>query len=207
LSERRTFITPGLFWFWHDAVEACVLTDHLDEAQELLSWLEAVAAPLDHAPSRAAAELGRALVAAAQGDAEAAIRASDAALAQHERFERPLHLARTLLIRGAILRRAKKRRAAPESLASARDIFERSGARLWLARTHRELERTGHHHAAGWELTPTEADVARLAVAGARNKEIAEQLFMSFKTVEANLPRIYGKLGVRSRTELAAKLR
>ena len=65
----------------------------------------------------------------------------------------------------------------------------------------RELERTGIQHVESWELTPTEAQVAGLAAAGAKNKEIADQLFMSVKTVEANLSRVYGKLGIRSRTD------
>jgi DNA-binding CsgD family transcriptional regulator len=201
------FRHPGFFWFWHDAFEASVGADQLDEAEELLAWLDGVGNEIDHAPARASTEIGRALIAAACGDIQAAVIAAEAGLAQHDRFDRPLHLARTLLIRGAILRRAKQRRAARESLASAGVIFDGCGARLWLAHAQAELERTGRHHVKSGELTPTEAQVARLAAAGAKNKEIADQLFMSVKTVEANLSRVYGKLGIRSRTELAAKIR
>ena len=201
------FRHPGFFWFWHDALEACVGADHLDEAEQLLAWLDELVRDIDHAPARASAEIARALIIAARGDIQAAVDAADAAVAQHERFDRPLDRARTLLIRGAILRRAKQRRAARESLALAAAIFEGCGARLWHTRTERELARTGARHAAAWELTPTEGQVAGLAAAGVKNKEIAEQLFISVKTVEANLSRVYGKLGVRTRTELAAKLR
>jgi DNA-binding NarL/FixJ family response regulator len=56
-------------------------------------------------------------------------------------------------------------------------------------------------------LTPTEQRIATLASSGATNREIAAQLFITVKTVEANLSRIYGKIGVRSRTELASSLR
>jgi DNA-binding CsgD family transcriptional regulator len=200
------FRHPGFFWFWHDVFEACVSADQLSEAEQLSVWLDELVGDIDHAPARASAEIGHALIAAAQGDIHAAIEASDAALAQHERFDRPLHYARTLLLRGSILRRAKQRRAARDSLASAAEIFDRSGARLWAVRARRELERTGRHHVQSWELTPTEAQVARLAAAGAKNREIAEQLFVSVKTVEANLSRVYAKLGIRSRTELAGKV-
>jgi DNA-binding CsgD family transcriptional regulator len=198
---------PGLFWFWHDAFEACVVAGELGEGEELLAWLEDCLRDIDHAPARASAAIGRALMAAGQGDVQGAVDAGDAALAEHERFDRPLHRARTLLIRGGILRRAKQRRGARESLAEAAFLFERCGAPLWAARAARELERTGTHHVASWELTPTEAQVAGLAATGAKNKEIAEQLFMSVKTVEANLSRVYGKLGIRSRTELSARMR
>jgi DNA-binding CsgD family transcriptional regulator len=198
---------PGFFQFWHDAFEACVATRRVDEAEELLSWLDDLTAAVDHPPSRASAEVGRALILSSCGDGAGAIAATEAALEQHERFDRPLHLARTLLVRGAILRRAKQKRAGREALARAAGIFESCGAPLWLERARHELERTGTYHVDRWELTPTEDQVARLAAAGAKNREIAEQLFMSVKTVEANLSRIYGKLGVRSRTELAARLR
>jgi DNA-binding CsgD family transcriptional regulator len=198
---------PGFFWFWHDAFEAYVATKRIKEADELLSWLDQLLAGVDHAPSHASAEVGRALIRSSRGDMDGAIAATDAALEQHERFDRPLHLARTLLVRGAILRRAKQKRAAREALARAAEIFESCGAPLWLERARQELVRTGAHHVDRWELTPTEDQVARLAAAGAKNREIAEQLFMSVKTVEANLSRVYGKLGVRSRTELAARMR
>jgi DNA-binding CsgD family transcriptional regulator len=200
------FRHPGFFWFWHDAFEAYVGAGDLDEAEGLLTWLDELVREIDHAPARASAEIGRALIAAARGDIRAAVDAADAALAQHDRFDRPLHLARTLLVGGSILRRAKQRRASRDSFYEAAEIFERSGAQLWLARTQRELERTGRHHVHNWELTPTEDQVARLAAGGATNKEIAEQLFMSVKTVEANLSRVYGKLGIRSRSELAGKM-
>jgi DNA-binding CsgD family transcriptional regulator len=198
---------PGFFWFWHDTFEAYGATQRIEEAEGLLRWLDELVGRVDHAPSRASAEVGRALIRSARGELEGAIAATDAAVEQHERFDRPLHLARTLLVRGAILRRAKQKRAAREALAWAAGIFESCGAPLWLERARQELERTGIHHVDRWELTPTEDQVARLAAAGARNTEIAEQLFMSVKTVEANLSRVYGKLGVRSRTELAARMR
>ncbi len=74
----------------------------------------------------------------------------------------------------------------------------------WSARAEAELARIAPA-AAGHALTPTEARVAELVASGHSNKEVAAQLYMSVKTVEANLSRIYAKLDVRSRTELAAR--
>jgi DNA-binding CsgD family transcriptional regulator len=77
---------------------------------------------------------------------------------------------------------------------------------LWLERTQRELARTGVTRSLDRQLTPTERRVAELAATGAHNKEIAGALFVSVKTVEANLSRVYAKLGIRSRVELASGL-
>ena len=122
----------------------------------------------------------------------------------HARRHEPLEYARTLLAAGAIERRAKRKAEAREALEQARSIFEQLGARLWCERARLELERTGLHRTAGRELSAAERRVADLAASGATNKEIAAELFMSVKTVEAHLSRIYRKLGIRSRTELAS---
>ena len=92
-------------------------------------------------------------------------------------------------------------RAARELLERAAEIFETIGASLWAGRARAELART-HVREAPLELTPTEERVAELAAAGLTNKTIAERLFVSPKTVEGNLARVYRKLGIRSRAEL-----
>jgi len=114
----------------------------------------------------------------------------------------PLELGRTLLVKGQIERRGKQKRAARDSFLAALERFDSIGARLWSTRVRTELERTGVRHSHGDALTPTELRVAELASAGLTNKRIADTLFVSAKTVEANLGRIYLKLGVRSRVEL-----
>ena len=126
------------------------------------------------------------------------------ALAQHERLPMPFELGRTLLAQGQLRRRAKQKRAARESLQGALDIFERLGAPLWAERAGAELARIGLRPPAPLDLTPTEERVAELVAAGHTNREVAQALFVSVHTVEDNLRRIYRKLGVRSRTELAA---
>jgi DNA-binding NarL/FixJ family response regulator len=76
------------------------------------------------------------------------------------------------------------------------------GAPLWAERARAEIERTGVRHQPGDALTPTELRVAELAADGLTNKRIADTVFISAKTVEANLARVYLKLGIRSRAEL-----
>src|SRR5207247_9378884 len=110
------------------------------------------------------------------------------------------------LAAGAMKRRAKRKAEAREALAQARTIFEQLGARLWCERARLELERTGLQRTAGGELSAAERQVADLAASGATNKEIAAALFMSVKTLEAHLSRVYRKLNVRSRTELASHI-
>jgi len=147
---------------------------------------------------------GRALVAAARGDLEAADAGLERALAVQERLPMPLERGRTLLAQAAVLRRAKQKAAAREAAVAARRVFENLGAAAWAARAGTELARIAPA-AAGHALTPTEARVAELVASGHSNKEVAAQLYMSVKTVEANLSRVFAKLGVRSRTELAAR--
>jgi len=83
-------------------------------------------------------------------------------------------------------------------------IFEGLGAAAWVERTRAELARIGGRAASSVDLTPTETRVAELVAAGSTNREVADALFVSIHTVEANLKRIYRKLGIRSRTELAS---
>jgi DNA-binding NarL/FixJ family response regulator len=117
----------------------------------------------------------------------------------------PFELGRTLLIKGVVQRRMKQRAAARETLEHALGIFERLGASLWAERARAEIARIGVRTEAQTELTPIEERIAALVAEGHRNREIADALFLSPKTVEANLSRTYRKLGIRSRAELVAK--
>src|SRR5205823_391752 len=111
-----------------------------------------------------------------------------------------------LLARGDAERRAKRRAAARQTLTRAAERFELFGARGWAERARGSLARVGGRTPAGTALTRSEQRVARLAGEGRSNKEIAATLFLSVKTVEAALTRVYGKLGIRSRAELVRKL-
>ena len=100
----------------------------------------------------------------------------------------------------------KKWRLARESLARSLGIFERLGAAVWAEKATTETARIGGRSPGPLELTPTEQEVADLVGRGLTNREVANALFLSVSTVEANLRRIYQKLGVRSRTELSRRL-
>jgi DNA-binding CsgD family transcriptional regulator len=100
----------------------------------------------------------------------------------------------------------KQKRRAREFLGQARDSFDSLGAPLWATRARAELARVGGRPPSPDGLTPTEAEVAQLVAQGLTNREVAHALFISPHTVDANLRRIYRKLQVRSRTELARRL-
>lgn len=85
-------------------------------------------------------------------------------------------------------------------------MFDGLGAASWSDKARAELARIGGRAPSSLELTPSEARVAELVAAGSTNREVADALFISIHTVEANLKRIHRKLGIRSRTELASKL-
>jgi DNA-binding CsgD family transcriptional regulator len=99
----------------------------------------------------------------------------------------------------------KKKSSARDAIERARRIFEELGAAVWLDRARTELKRIGGRPTSSDSLTSTEEEVARLVARGHTNREVANLLFMSTHTVDANLRRIFRKLGVRSRTELAAR--
>jgi DNA-binding CsgD family transcriptional regulator len=146
---------------------------------------------------------GRALVALARTDLALAATAVEAALAAHADLPVPFERARTLLVHGQVLRRRREKRAAREALREAGETFERLGAALWAERVSAELDSLGLRRGSPDELTPAERRVVELVVAGHTNDEVAAALFLSRRTVEAHLWRIYRKVGVRSRTELA----
>jgi DNA-binding CsgD family transcriptional regulator len=205
ISESIGLREPGQWRFHADHLEALIGLGELGRAEELLSGFEERARATSRPWALAPAARCRALLLAARGNPDAAAAAAEEALTHHERLPMPFELARTLLARGQLRRRAKQKRAARESLQEALQIFQRLGAPLWAERARAELRRIGLRPPAPLELTPTEERVAGLVAAGHTNQEAAQALFLSVHTVEDNLRRIYRKLGVRSRTELAAK--
>jgi len=146
----------------------------------------------------------RAIVLAAEGELEKASAALDA-FDEAAAANLPFDLAWTLLVRGRLHRRAKQRRAAAGALRAALEQFELLGAPLWIERTRAELDRVGLRRAPD-ELTATERRVAELAASGLTNREVASKAFMSPKTVQANLARVYRKLAISSRAELGARM-
>lgn len=196
---------PGLARFVPDAVEALVRRGDLEPAAALLGPFEAAAARLDRPWAIAAAARCRALLHAAAGDQEAALAAVGAALAAHDRVAMPFERARTLLVAGSVRRRARRKEAAT-TLDAALRAFERLGATAWATLARAELRRVGARTTAADELTEAERRVAERVLAGDSNREIATALFLTVATVESTLWKVYRKLDVRSRTELAARL-
>jgi DNA-binding CsgD family transcriptional regulator len=203
MHQRWGFGDPGpWFPFVGDHVEALVELGRDQEAVEVLDWVEERGRVLGRPWSLAVAARYRGLLAAARGDFPAALVSLDEALASHQELSMPFELARTLLVQGSVRRRARQKRAARESLDRALEIFERLPAPLWADKARSELARVSGRQPMTGELSPVERRVARLAAAGRTNKEIADALFLSARTVAGHLSHVYGKLGVRSRTEL-----
>ena len=198
---------PAYFRVVPDEVEALVALGRLDEAEALLAPFEEAGKNLDRAWTIATGARCRALVLAARGDLDGASAAADEAVRVHDHLPLPFELGRTLLVRGTVERRAKRKREARDTLTKALEVFEWLGAALWADKARAELARIGGRALSSMDLTPTEARVAELVAAGSTNREAADALFVSIHTVEANLKRIYRKLGIRSRTELASALR
>ncbi len=155
----------------------------------------------------AIAEHCRGLLLAAQTEIPGAIDAMAAALAAHAcRTLRP-ELARTLLEKGALQRRAKQKSAAKQTLEQALAIFEETGREMWADRARDELSRIGLRRARPGEgLTPAQTRVAELARDGLSNREIANTLYLSTRSVESHLTKVYRELGVRSRAQLVVAL-
>jgi len=206
LEERGGYDEPTAFHSDHNEIEALIEMGRLDKAAILVDRLEQRGQALDRAWAIAVGARSRGLLSAAQGDLLSAQSALERALVAHERLVEPFELGRTLLALGNVQRRRRQKQAARDSLLRAQAVFQGLGAAGWAARCEDEIQRGGLHLAGRGELTPTEARVAQLVSAGRTNREIAAALFITVKAVEANLTRIYAKLEVRSRTELALRL-
>jgi DNA-binding CsgD family transcriptional regulator len=205
-TEAAGVRDPGFARFVPDAIEARIRLGQLEGAARLLTTHEERARGLDRPSALAATARCRGLLLAARTDLDGARAALDAAFAEHARVRLPFERGRTLLALGAIERRAKRKRAAREALEEALSVFERLGARLFAEQARLELGRIGGRAPAADQLTPTERRVAGLVAEGRSTKEVAAMLFVSAKTVEGHLSRIYVKLGIHSRSALARKL-
>jgi DNA-binding CsgD family transcriptional regulator len=140
-------------------------------------------------------------------EAEPAAGFFDQALARHAHAGRPFDQARTQLLYGEFLRRARRRAEARSHLRNAIDTFEQLGASPWEDRARAELRATGEtarkrQPTASATLTPQQTQIVRLVAEGATNKEVAAQLFLSPRTVAYHLRNVFVKLQITSRAEL-----
>jgi DNA-binding CsgD family transcriptional regulator len=211
-----------------DLIEAQLAAGDVEGAERTLGAADPVAAQLaagdvegaertlaagGEARSWAAAVTGIARAAVLLGRDRAADAAATAATARALAAGAPLARARAQLVEGRALAAAGERRAAIEALVAAEAAFDRYGALRRRGEAVRELRRLGHRvvrpaagSAPAGSLTSREQEIAALIATGRTNREVAEQLVLSQRTIEAHLRNIYGKLGVRSRIELAREL-
>jgi DNA-binding CsgD family transcriptional regulator len=189
-----------------DFVEAAVHSGHSDEAQRLLSKLQPAAAltpsPFFHGSMRYA----EALVA---HDSDVEGRFLQALV--HEQAPMPFLRARLQLALGEWLRRHRRVTDSRPLLRAARDAFDALGVRPWGERARHELRASGETsrrrtpHALD-ELTPQELQIVQMAADGLSNRAIGQRLYLSHRTVESHLYRVFPKLGVTSRAQLAGAL-
>jgi DNA-binding CsgD family transcriptional regulator len=199
-------VEPGVARFAPDLIEALIELDRADEAAELLGWYGGNARHLGRTSALANCARCRGLLAAQAGELDAAVEAYRESLALHAAVDLPLDRGRTLLALGATQRRLKRRRDARATLEEALGLFEDVGAALWAERARAELKRISGRAASPGELTPAEERVATLVAEGKTNREVAAALFLSDRTVEGHLSHVFGKLGIRHRTEVGPAL-
>jgi len=186
-----------------DLVEACVRTGRPDRARGAFAHLEAFAQPGGPTWAMALAARCRALL----GEGAAEEVEYTEALRLHREADNPIDRARTSLLFGEFLRRGRRKADAREHLRSALREFEALRAEPWDDRARSELRATGdtarkRDPSTFEELTPQELQIARLVADGHPNKAIAAQLFLSPRTVEYHLRKVFAKLAIASRAEL-----
>jgi DNA-binding CsgD family transcriptional regulator/tetratricopeptide (TPR) repeat protein len=196
---------PSVVKFLPDEIEALAALGQVDLARSFTQHLQAQGKSLGRPWALATAARCHAQLVAAGGDFRGARPACEQALILHEQLPMPFELGRTLLVKGRIERRSRDKSAASSSLIRAMGIFERLGAPLWAAKAGRELSKITTRASAGG-LTNAERQIATLIAQGQTNREIACVMFVTENTVQTHVRHIFQKLGVRSRTQLAARL-
>lgn len=205
-AVRAGMRCPTAVPFGGDLVEAHVHTGDRVRAAAALHWLEGCAEATGLIQPAATAARCQGMLAAGPAAADASFGKAKALL---ERCAMPFERARTLLCEAETMRRMRRPTPARRLLREALGVFDGLGARPWMARAERELAATGVQPGSGRTgcapdtLTPQEFQIARAVAGGLSNAEAAAALFLSRKTIEAHLTRVYRKLGLRSRTELA----
>jgi DNA-binding CsgD family transcriptional regulator len=197
---------PGMRPWSGDYVEALLELGRIHEAVGVVDVWAADAIRLGRKWVLAQVTRSRGLVAAAQGNVDQAAMLLQQAVAQHEEVGDSFGRARALLALGIVCRRARQKSAARDAIGAALAGFEHLGAATWIEKARDELGSIGGRQREEG-LTAAERRVAALVAEGRTNREVAAALFLGERTVASHLTHIYAKLGVRSRTELARRLR
>ncbi len=206
LDDRLGVLHPLRSRLDGDRVEAALAVGDLERAERIIERLERIGAVAPTPWTLAIGARCRGLLEATRGDLDAAAVGLERAVEEHEHLPMPFERARTLLAKGQVHHRRKEKKLADETLREAIEIFEELGSPLWAERARAGLARVGLRRRDPDDLNETERRVAELAAEGLSNQQIAERAFLSVKTVEANLTRVYRKLGIRSRASLARRL-
>jgi DNA-binding CsgD family transcriptional regulator len=177
------------------------LSRHTD-AEPLIESLEHHGSRLNRSWMLAVGARCRSMWLSARGDVAAATRVAEDAMTEHAQLPMPFERARTQLWLGQLQRRQRQKDASSNTFREALRAFDSMGTPLWADRARAELARAKVAPGRTLALTPSERRVAELAATGMTNRDVAAALFIRPKTVEANLARIYRKLGIKSRAEL-----
>ncbi|NEB04268.1 helix-turn-helix transcriptional regulator, partial [Streptomyces sp. SID13726] len=207
LGTAMSAADPPLLHWYADLAEALVVLGETEEAGVVVREAHARVSGATPGSVLAALERAEGLREAGLGRAKEGAARLRTAVDRLRRLPLPVELVRTLIALGAVERRSRRRSTARTVLGEALETATRIGAAPLAARAREELARVDAvdrgGEAGGAELTPTEARIAALVGGGATNREVAAELFISVKTVEGALSRVYRKFGVRSRTALA----
>jgi DNA-binding CsgD family transcriptional regulator len=193
-------------WFLPDAAEGLIALGRLADAEPLIDSLENNGRRLDRPWMLAVGARCRAMLLAGRGDLGAATAVAELAMTEHDRLPMPFERARTQLLLGQLQRRQRRRDVASANVGAALATFEELDTPLWSARARQSLARSDVSAGPAKLLTAGERRVAELAASGMTNREVAAALFVSPKTVEVHLTRIYRKLDVRTRAELVRRI-
>ncbi|MDI6099936.1 AAA family ATPase [Actinoplanes sp. NEAU-A12] len=186
------------------AAALAALGEH-GEAADTLALARSAAEKLGSTPALSGyLDRAAAIVNSESGQADAAADLANAAARHFERLGQPVEQAHALLVAAGAERRRRRYAAARQAIAEALSLFRTAEAHPWALEAKRALARTEGTPDQG--LTSTELRIAGMVRDGASNREIATRLYLSVKTVEATLTRVYRKLGVRSRTQLLSAL-
>lgn len=196
--------TPNAMWVVMDLVEAAVRTNRQSQAEAHVRAVQE--AGIAAVSPRLALLAGASAALAATADDEA-VTLFEQALALQGIQQWPFEAARVTLVYGERLRKARAYAEARTPLSEALRVFEELGARPWAERARRELKATGwgvrrRSGPASVQLTPQEAQIAQLAASGLTNKQIAERLYLSPRTVGGHLSKVFPKLAITSRAAL-----
>ena len=197
---------PGVIHLHGDLAEIRIARGDFEEAAAAIAWLDQRGEALSRPWAIGVAARGRGLLFAARGDTNAAVSELNRSIQTLVPLGQPFEIARSFLALGVTQRRAKQKRAAREAFERATEIFTEIGAKAWAEKALAETTRVGGRRSEGQELTETEATIATLVGEGLTNTEIAARLYISPRTVEANLTRVYRKMEVSSRAQLTQRL-